>query len=199
MVTHMCGPTVAHANAWSYQDAFSRAFRKPALRCRGPFTFAAWSSGEHKSWLRPLCARSIESANSCSRPLHGGIPCFAASRGSFKPNGLTSRLAKVGAPQRTSCAARESDWQSSLMCGERMLAAITMCTPYWYHRQGTREGVRAELPPRGPLARARARSRGNLIQPLGRGNVPTASPRDESSCADPFAFLPRDFRAGLTP
>ena len=31
---------------------------------------------------------------------------FAASRGSFKPNGLTSRLAKAGAPQRTSCAAR---------------------------------------------------------------------------------------------
>ena len=37
------------------------------------------------------------------------------------------------------------------MCGERMLAAITMCTPYWYHRIGkTRvgQGVRAELPPR---------------------------------------------------
>ena len=53
-----------------------------------------------------FASRSIESANSCSRPLHDGIPCFAASRGSFKPNGLTSRLAKVGAPQRTSCAAR---------------------------------------------------------------------------------------------
>ena len=53
-----------------------------------------------------FASRSIESANSCSRPLHDGTPCFAASRGSFKPNGLTSRLAKVGAPQRTSCVAR---------------------------------------------------------------------------------------------
>ena len=34
-------------------------------------------------------SRSIGSANSCSRPLHDGTPCFAALRGSLKPNGFT--------------------------------------------------------------------------------------------------------------
>jgi hypothetical protein len=81
-----------------------------------------------------------------------------------------------------------------------MLAAITMCTPYWYHRQGTREGqgVRAELPPRGPLARARELALGetNTDYRAWECTYRITSRREQLRGArDSFAFLPRDFRS----
>jgi hypothetical protein len=79
-----CDAPVVHANA-CFKDAFSRAFRKPVLRCRGPDTFAAWSSGEHKSWRRSLRQEAL------SQPTAAAGRCMMVSHASRLREALSSQ------------------------------------------------------------------------------------------------------------
>jgi len=109
-----------------------------------------------------------------------------------------ARLFQAKRPHIASCQGRsstedelcgESDWNSCAARGcwrrsrcarltgtiGKELGKVKVCEPSC-HRAGR--------------SRARASSlSGKPIQTIGRGNVPIASPRDESSCADSFAFL----------
>ena len=78
-VTHLWTDIVAHA--------FSRAFRKPVLCCRGPDTFAAWSSGEHKSWRRSLRQEAL------SQPTAAAGRCMMVSHASRLREALSSQTA----------------------------------------------------------------------------------------------------------
>ena len=82
-----------------------------AMASRQPRRFsAAWPEHlrpehlQHNSWRRPLRQGAL--GQPLSQQLHwvlrDCILCFAA-RGSFKPRGLTSRLAKVGTPADELC------------------------------------------------------------------------------------------------
>ena len=70
---------------------------------RGPNTFAP-NTFNTMAWRRPLRQGAL--GQPLSQQLHwvlrDCILCFAA-RGSFKPRGLTSRLAKVGTPADELC------------------------------------------------------------------------------------------------
>ena len=81
-----CDAPVVHANA-CFKDAFSRAFRKPVLRCRGPNTFAAWPSGEHKSWRRSLRQEAL------SQPTAAAGRCMMVSHASRLREALSSQTA----------------------------------------------------------------------------------------------------------
>jgi hypothetical protein len=104
-VTHLWTDIVAHA--------FSRAFRKPVLCCRGPDTFAAWSSGEHKSWRRSLRQEAL------SQPTAAAGRCMMVSHAT-RLRGF-ARLFQAKRPHLASCQGRsstedelcgESDWNS---------------------------------------------------------------------------------------
>jgi hypothetical protein len=112
-----CDAPVVHANA-CFKDAFSRAFRKPVLRCRGPDTFAAWSSGEHKSWRRSLRQEAL------SQPTAAAGRCMMVSHAS-RLRGF-ARLFQAKRPHLASCQGRsstedelcgESDWNSCVARG----------------------------------------------------------------------------------
>ena len=92
------------------------AFRKPVLRCVAR-RHSLIGHLEHNFWRRPLRHWVSQLLH---RALRACILCFAA-RGSFKPSGLTSRLAKVvGAPEDELCGKSDrrvcvlSEYASSL-------------------------------------------------------------------------------------
>ena len=124
MVTHMCGPTLSRTPTRATRTPFhvpfaSRLFaavaRTPLLLGHPVNTSRGCGLCVQEALSQPTAAAGRCMVVSHASRLRG----FAASRGSFKPNGLTSRLAKVGAPQRTSCAARERVTGTHLSCEER--------------------------------------------------------------------------------
>jgi hypothetical protein len=186
-VTHLWAGIVAHTNA-CIKDA-----------CSASRFSAAWPEDIRRSdtsnTIRGggLCVKGHWVSQQLHRALRACILCFAA-RGSFKPSGLTSRLAKVvGAPEDELCC--KSDRRVCILSGDvgATVAIAMLNARLTISKVQTRDGERAvpvwstcalALGP--PLALA-----GEFIQLLGRGNVPAAAPRRASSCDQAHAIALR--------
>ena len=95
-VTHLWADFVAHANQ-CFKDSLFTCLPQAGSPLRGPNAYAD-KTPSTQFVAAAFASRVLGVSQQLHRALRACILCFAA-RGSFKPSGLTSRLAKVEAPE----------------------------------------------------------------------------------------------------